>query len=149
MSVAGSVLAVFVPAFIEHLHASRLAEPLDGLNRIGARATLLASQGKPTAAYPVSVGLTPAEVPSGEAVEDPPGTWDHPTWQALEFRIERPHYYSFAFESEAQTDGSRFTARAHGDLDGDGLYSTFKLNGQYLVGETPVLFPLEMDREVE
>jgi hypothetical protein len=44
---------------------------------------------------------------------------------------------------------ARFTARALGDLDGDGLFSTFKLEGEVVAGGAPVLFPLEMNREVE
>jgi hypothetical protein len=152
VSLTGSVLAVFVPTFVRQLHASRLAEPLEGLQHIAGRATLLAtgfSGGRNQLAYPASVGLTPSEVPSGQAVEDPEGTWDHPTWQALEFRHTRPHHFAFAFESETRGDKGRFTARALGDLDGDGLFSTFKVTGEVQAGEPPVVFPLEMDREVE
>ncbi len=149
LSVAGSVAAVFVPNFVRHLHASRLAEPLDGLRHIGAEATAFALQRPAEDAYPPPVGLTPKQVPPGESVEDPPGVWEHPTWRALGFAQPRPHYFSFAFDSERGASGSRFSARAHGDLDGDGQYSTFKLNGEYRVGESPVTYPLEMDREVE
>jgi hypothetical protein len=149
VSIAGSVLAVFVPTFVRQLHASRLAEPLEGLQRIAGRATLLADGRALSKAYPASVGLTPAEVPAGNSVEDPEGTWDHPTWQSLEFRMTRPHYYAFAFENESKGDVARFTARALGDLDGDGLFSTFKMEGEMQAGKSPVLFPLEMDRELE
>ncbi len=149
LSVAGSVAAVFVPAFVRHLHASRLAEPLDGLRHIGAHATAFALERPAQDAYPPPVGLTPKEVPQGESVEDAPGTWEKPTWKALDFALFRPHYFSFAFDSEGNETGSQFTASAHGDLDGDGLYSTFKLRGEYRAGESPVTYPLEMDREVE
>ena len=149
LSVTACVAAVFVPAFVRHLHASRLAEPLDSLHRIGANATALAFQSSAREAYPPPVVLTPAEVPAGESVEDPAGAWENPTWKALSFSFHRPHYFSFAFDSESSDQGSEFVARAHGDLDGDGLYSTFKLRGEYRVGESPVTYPLEMDREVE
>ncbi len=149
LSVAGAVAAVFVPAFVRNLHASRLVEPLEGLRAIGASATALAVERGPTQAYPPSVGLTPEEVPAGESVEDPAGTWDQPTWKELGFKFERPHYYAFAFDSESSKSGSSFTARAHGDLDGDGLLSTFKLSGEFKMGDEAVLYPLEMDREVE
>lgn len=149
VSISGSVLAVGVPAFMRDLHASRLAEPLDGLHHIAARATLLAAASDARAAYPESVELTPSEVPAGKSVLDPPGTWEHPTWKRLEFRLERPHYYAFAFDSKASVEGSEFTARAHGDLDGDGLLSSFRLSGEYRLGGEPIVYPLEMDREVE
>lgn len=38
VAIGGSVLAVGVPSFVRNLHASRLVEPIDGLNRIAAAA---------------------------------------------------------------------------------------------------------------
>jgi hypothetical protein len=149
LSLAGSVLAVFVPTFVRQLHASRLVEPIEGLERIGARAAAMADGRAPKDAFPPSVGLTPKDVPAGHSVEDPEGTWDEPTWRELDFRLDRSHYYAFAFESENKPQRARFTARALGDLDGDGLFSTFKLEGEVEPGAAPVLYPLEMDREVE
>lgn len=149
VSVLGSVLAVSVPAFVRNLHASRLAEPLEGLRLIGTNATRLAEQRGISRAYPESVPLTPGRVPSGESVEDPPETWSHPTWQALGFKLEHAHYFSFAFESQNGDERSTFTARAHGDLDGDGLHSAFELRGEYERGDEPVVFPIEIQREVE
>ena len=146
VSVVGSVLAVFVPAFVRDLHASRLAEPLEGLSQIARSATQIAAE---HGAYPQSAALTPAQVPQGQSVQDPDGTWDDPTWRALGFRVERAHNYSFAFDSEKTSTGARFTARAHGDLDGDGIYSTFRVSGEIEAGKKPVVFPIEMDREVE
>lgn len=37
-----------------------------------------------------------------------------------------PHYYSYALE----VDGDRFTAKAVGDLDCDGTFSTYTLSGK-------------------
>ncbi|MBX3129549.1 MAG: hypothetical protein KF718_22715 [Polyangiaceae bacterium] len=149
VAIAASVLATALPAFVRNLHASRLVEPVDGLNRIATRATVLAVGRPPSAAYPPSAPLTPAEVPKGQRVTDPPGTWSHPTWQELGFFIDVPHSFSFLFESEGGESGSRFTARAHGDLDGDGLWSTFEISGQSEPGKPPVVQPMEIDREVE
>lgn len=99
IAVGGSVLAVTLPAFFDNLHASRLTEPLDTLGRIGMRATALAAGRPAEAAYPESVALTPAQVPRGELVVDPPGTWAHPTWRRLGLAFDAPHAYSFEFES--------------------------------------------------
>lgn len=148
-SIVGSVLAVAVPAFVRNVHASRLVEPIEGLGRIGARATAYA-RGRPVnEAYPPSAPLTPSVVPKGESVEDPEGQWAHPTWKILEFKLEGPHYFSFAFDSKNGNRTSTFVARAHGDLDGDGEYSDFELSGESKVGNEPVLFPIEIEREVE
>jgi hypothetical protein len=149
LSLAGSALAVAVPAFVRNLHASRLAEAMDGLEQLGLRATELAERRGLLRAYPEPAPLTPAEVPQGKSVEDSEGTWDHPTWKELDFRFEHAHYFSFAFDSENGSTRSSFVATAHGDLDGDGLQSTFQLRGEWLQGGRPELFPPEIMREVE
>jgi hypothetical protein len=149
VAVAGSVLAVGVPAFVRNLRASHLAEPLDGLARIAATASAKA-QGQPVeSAYPETVGLTPAAVPEGEPAVDPPGTWQHPTWQHLGFSFSEAHSYSFAFDSERDKGVARFRATAHGDLDGDGELSEFSVAGEVRPGEEPRTFSVEMRREVE
>ncbi|MEZ4225021.1 MAG: hypothetical protein R3B13_28970 [Polyangiaceae bacterium] len=149
VAVVGSVLATALPSFVRNLHASRLVEPIDGLNRIATRATALAAGRPANAAYPGSAPLTPAEVPKGKRVTDPPGTWEHPTWQELQFEFSVPHSYSFAFESENGDAEARFVAKAHGDLDGDGLRSTFQISGRSAGGSEPGVSPMEIDREVE
>jgi hypothetical protein len=148
VAVCGSVLAVGVPAFVRDLHASRLVEPIDGLNRIAAAAAARAAQGGPKP-YPDSAPRTPREVPSGAPAQDPPGTWDHPTWVSLGVSFSRPHSYAFEFESERRGRRSTYTAVARGDLDGDGQLSEFTIRGEVVDGRAPVTFPMEMRREVE
>lgn len=138
-----------IPTFLRNVHASRLAEPIEGLKRIAARATLRAS-GLPTEnAYPESAPFTPTVTPRAELLLDAPGTWDAPTWRALDFAFDTPHAYSFAFESNNGADRSTFTARARGDLDGDGVTSSFSISGSLERGAEPQLQPLEINREVE
>jgi hypothetical protein len=148
VALCGSVLAVGVPAFVRDLHASRLVEPIDGLNRIAAAAAARAARGG-ASRYPESAPRTPREVPSGAPARDPPGTWDHPTWVSLGLSFSRPHSYSFEFESERRGRRSRYTAVARGDLDGDGQLSEFSIRGEVVDGQPPVTFPMEMRREVE
>ena len=149
VAIAGSVLATALPVFVRNLHASRLTEPVDGLGRIAARATVLAASRAAESAYPATVGLTPAEVPRGQRVLDPSGTWAHPTWRELEFEWTVPHSFSFAFESHHAPGLAVFRSRAHGDLDGDGVLSTFQISGQSKDGAEPITFPMEVYREVE
>jgi len=146
-AVAGSVLAVAVPEFIRGLQASRLAEPVDGLKRIATGAVSLASSGS---GFPPSAPLTPSEVPRGTRAEDPPGAWDHPTWRALGFGFDHPHAFSFAFESTPGPGGqSRFRAVAQGDLDGDGVTSTFEVRGEADSTGARLVPGMYVDREVE
>jgi hypothetical protein len=149
ISVAGSVLAATVPAFITSLRASRLSEPVDGLSHIAARANAYAYGQPVNLAYPSSVSLTPSRVPAGQRVVDPQGTWEHPTWRRLDFAETDPHGFSFEFVSELGQTRSTFVARAHGDLDGDGITSTFEITGESVTSDAPKLGPLRVYREVE
>jgi hypothetical protein len=148
-AIAGSLLAVTVPAFLRNLHASRMSEALDGLERLSGRAMVLSDTAPLGAAFPSSCPLTPAAVPRATLVVDPPHTWDHPTWRLLDFGFETPHAYSFQFESQNSPQVSRFSVQAHGDLDGDGVVSTFRTGGSIRQGEPPKRDVLEVSREVE
>ena len=149
VAIAGSVVAVALPVFIANLHASRLTEPMVGLQQLAGRASALAAGRPPEFAYPPSAPQTPAKVPRGERVQDQPGTWDHPTWRELSFAQDLPHRFTFEFVSENGAEQASFRAVAHGDLDGDGNLSTFEVSGQSLAGQPPLVFALEMHREVE
>jgi hypothetical protein len=143
------VLAVGLPAFLRNLHASRMVEPMEGLERIARAAAARAAAQPLGSAYPASVGLTPAVVPAGSSARDPAGTWDHPTWASLGFGFSTPHRYSFEFESEQRSQRGRYRAIARGDLDGDGQLSWFSVQGEVSEGRSPITYPLEMHREIE
>lgn len=141
--------AVTIPAFLKNLHASRMSEALEGLEKLAVRAHVLAESAPLTAAFPAPAPLTPASVPRASLVVDPPHTWDHPSWRLLGFAIETPHAYSFQFDSQNGGDISRFSAEAHGDLDGDGVLSTFRTGGSIQPGQAAKREILEVSREVE
>ncbi len=149
VAVCGSVLAVGIPAFVRDLHASRLVEPIEGLNRIATAAAVQASENPARQAYPEDAPQTPRVVPSGKPMQDPPGTWDHPTWVRLGLGFSRPHSYSFEFDSDARGGRARYLAVARGDLDGDGQLSEFSIKGEVVEGRPPETLPMEMHREIE
>lgn len=149
VALLGSLAAVSVPEFIRNLHASRLAEPLDGLRHISARASMQAAGSPAKFAYPGSAPRTPEQVPAGQSVTDPEGTWSHPTWRLLDFEKSEPHYFSFEFESSTAENGAHFMARAFGDLDGDGELSEFEVFGETRPGKEPTVYPVRIHREVE
>jgi hypothetical protein len=163
-AVVGSLVAVAVPAFVRNLHASRLVEPVDGVKAIAEGATAYAKTRDVPHAYPPSAPLTPAAVPRGMLEVDPGGAWDHPTWKALGFRpVDEgvAHAFAFAFEGANGPAHSQFAAVAHGDLDGDGVTSTFETRGHYDrattdagaaldAGGTPVIEPgMTVEAELE
>jgi hypothetical protein len=151
----GTLLAVTVPTLARNVQASRLAEPIQGVQRLGATAVSYGRAHSVSQGFPLSAPLTPPRPPRGRCDPDPPEIWEHPTWRALEFLpvdLGAPHCFSFAFDSALSPAKSTFRAHAHGDLDGDGLTSSFEVTGQYVDGDPqgPVLDPgMFIDSEVE
>ena len=157
-ALVGSLVAIAVPTFVREVHASRLVEPVEGLERLGASAIAYAQENAATVgapAFPPSTPLTPASPPRGHCEVDPPNAWDSPTWMALGFRpvpAGTPHCFAFAFDSVLSPAKSTFRAHAHGDLDGDGVSSTFEVTGRSIEGDPlgPALDPgMFVDSEVE
>jgi Tfp pilus assembly protein PilE len=135
-SLLGTLAAIAIPAFVRELHASRFSEPVDALARMSTAAVQYAEQ---THKLPDSAPLTPPAPARGKREAFPAEIWSHPTWQALSFQAApegTPFAYAYAFD--AQPNG--FIARAQGDLDGDGVYSTFEVRGTAAPGE-----PLKID----
>jgi hypothetical protein len=169
-ALGGSLLAITGPAFVREVHASRMVEPVDGLRRLGASTVAYAQEHavaqagagaqppQPTPAsqaFPTSAPLTPSAPPRGHCEADSPDTWDTATWNALAFRPVAPgtpHCFAFAFDSVLTPSRSTFRAHAHGDLDGDGVYSTFEITGRFSEGDArgAVIDPgMFVDAEVE
>jgi hypothetical protein len=154
-ALVGSLVAIAAPTFVREVHASRLIEPVDGLQRIGAAAMAYAQERPVPLAFPASVPLTPSIPPRGHCEADPPTAWDQPTWRALDFRPSAdgsPHCFSFAFDSALSSSRSIFHAQARGDLDGDGISSLFEITGHDIDGDPrgPALDPgMYIDSEVE
>jgi len=143
VAVAGVLAAVAVPAFIKYVRKSKAVEAYEGLNKIAAAAKLYYEADrydrrgrllKP--GFPPSVGWTPAatccQQPGGKCQPDA-AAFAHPSWRSLHFELVDPHYYQYRFESQGAGKKASFVAEARGDLDCDGTFSSFKLEGT--VGE--------------
>jgi type IV pilus assembly protein PilA len=140
VAIIGILASIAIPAFMGYIKKAKTTEADQMLSKIynGARAYYLDTrQGKGTVTpvppqFPVSVGVTP--IPSccettGHRCEPLAADWSDPTWQALHFSMDDPHYYRYEFVSSGTNVDSEFTARAHGDLDCDGVLSTFEMYG--------------------
>ncbi len=112
--------------------------------------------------FPASVGPSPSLATLSRArgrrlkarLED----WEQASWQALSFVIGDPHRYVYQFDSLHRADShealppgnpNAFTARAHGDLDGDGVFSTFERGAMVDPTASVVGGPLHVERELE
>lgn len=118
-AVLGIALAAIGPACVRSVRLSRTVEATDSLKQLSDATVAKLTSGATIGSAP----LTPAIVPRGEQQTDPSGTWNHATWRALQFGLEEPHWYSYRVDVDATNGAVRLVA--HGDLDGDGVTSTF------------------------
>ena len=138
VAILGILAAVAIPSMIKYLRRAKTTEAVDKLSYLyrnsgtyatGERVGRGMTGASVAPQFPGTQMLTPMAVAAGVRVTDPVGTWDTVTWQALDFSIADPHYYSFEYVSTGTGATSNFTARALGDLDGDGNRSTFERAG--------------------
>jgi type IV pilus assembly protein PilA len=128
VAIVGVLSAVAIPAFMKYIKKSKTSEARQFVKKLydGGRKLSLEQGGQ----LPPSAGPTPplgsccAGAAEGKCMPNP-ALWENPTWTALQFSVDDPHYYSY----EWQTDGKEFKVRAYGDLDCDGIYSTFEIYG--------------------
>jgi type IV pilus assembly protein PilA len=80
-------------------------------------------------APPVPAAL--ATVSAGK-YQSAPADWRAGGWDCLKFSMSDPQYFLYVYESSGISGqpGDTFTARAHGDLDGDTIPSTFEFFGR-------------------
>jgi prepilin-type N-terminal cleavage/methylation domain-containing protein len=139
VSIVGTLAAVAIPAFFRLTHSAKTTEAVDRLAYLYRQSTAYWAGervGRPGAValsprqFPGPAPLTPFPVPSGHRVQDAPGAWNQETWQALNFSMTKPHYYSYEYRAEGTNLDAKFTARALGDLDGDVTFSTFERAGR-------------------
>ena len=133
---AGSIAVPAVMAFQGYAMRSRTTEATMNVRRLFDSSVSYYDSDHATAwgeilppQFPASVPRTPAEVPCGVEVDANYDDWEHPTWEALNFSVRDRHRYSYQYDSEGTFIGATFTASAFGDLDCDGVYSTFVRTG--------------------
>jgi type IV pilus assembly protein PilA len=146
VAIIGVLAAIAVPAFMRNARKAKTSEAVVNIRKLyGASRSYIIedhfTQGGSVLPpqFPASQLATPAanccSPPSVNGKCLSPGTtWNTPTWMALQFSLDDPHYYRYEYESTgAVTAGatSRFTVRAYGDLNCDMDYSTFEMFGEW------------------
>jgi hypothetical protein len=140
-ALIGTLLAVFIPAFVREVRLSKTAEAAEMLQTMhfGASAYFASRQSvdgvERRRCLPAHAGPTPArpyvEARAVDFFDDQ--VHDAPTWRVLSFRSERPIRFSYRFDPvragcDLRTPEHTYivTYSAEGDLDGDGLHSRFE-----------------------
>jgi type IV pilus assembly protein PilA len=141
VAIIGILAAVAIPAFMKNARKAKTSEAVTNVQKmyVGARgyweeewndrATIAppARQFPRTAATATQPALG-ACCPSKCAPN--PNLWTDPVWQTLRFSIDDPHYYSYTYTGGTATGtNATFSADANGDLNCDGVYSTFEMVG--------------------
>jgi hypothetical protein len=62
----------------------------------------------------------------GKRFQSAIGDWSTSPWLDMGFKISTPQFYAYSFESQGSGLSAQATAVAHGDLDGNGVASTFR-----------------------
>lgn len=77
-----------------------------------------------------------------------PSAWDTAVWQQMRFDLTYGHFYHYSYQWSIDGDRCAFTVQAFGDLDDDGVYSTFERTG--MVGSADGFAPVfAIYRELE
>jgi type II secretory pathway pseudopilin PulG len=141
--ILGILAAVAIPAFMKNSRKAKTSEPVINVKKLyeGARAYYEEEANLRGSITPIPKQFpntpSPATQPAlGSCCMQPGGKcapdirlWTDPSWQALRFSMDDPHYYSYTFESTGTDMNAQFSARANGDLDCDASYSTFEMVG--------------------
>ncbi len=72
-----------------------------------------------------SVPANPEDV-RGKRYQSAIGDWSTSPWLEMSFKISTPQFYTYSFESQGSGLAAQATVEAHGDLDGNGVTSTFR-----------------------
>lgn len=152
--VLGILAAVAVPTFLGYAARSRTAEAPRYLAAIAlAEVTYFnhsAERPDATGTMPPRQFLATEPCPEGPpAPTRRPGNWNAGAWPYLGFTVEEPVYYTYQVTSSGAGAGATATVVAHGDLDGDGITSTFLRTLTVDPNGAPVQGPLLYLNELE
>ncbi len=142
VAIIGVLSAVAIPSFMKYIRRSKTTEASMNLRKLydssvtyyeaehaDATGNILTKQFPNTKAWTPPQGQCCAE--TGQKCAPPAHItdWTDPTWQALNFSIDDPFYYSYSANQAVGTGvaiSDRYDLQASGDLNCNALYSLFR-----------------------
>jgi type IV pilus assembly protein PilA len=144
--LGGPIAVLAIYGVRKYIAAAKQAEARTSLIQI-AKDAALAYQADGPPSQPSQRGLCASasrSVPStaaavrGTKYQSSPNDWEvdvrrNAGFACLGFRLEGPQYYMYSYGARGRAaTGDSFRAMANGDLNGDGVLSTFALSGRVL-----------------
>lgn len=135
--IMGILAAVALPAFTRYIKRSRASEASTMLSAIyRLQVVYFENQHERSATGVGSSFCTapamPSTAPTGHKYPANPLAWtSNAPWAALGFSLDGPHWYQYSSPGSATS----FAATANGDLDGDGIQSTYVRSATIVSGE--------------
>lgn len=62
--------------------------------------------------------------------------------------LYEPHHYQYKYTSSGRGEHSRFTAKARGELDCDGMYSSFEIRGSIASEGSVIIIGTIVNKEI-
>jgi len=141
-----SVLAIY--GVRKYVANAKTAEARNSLGQIAKDAATAVEREKGASALVAPAGLSavmrsfcgsaiavPSTVPKGQKYQSQASDWSSGSatagWLCLKFSMDEPQYYSYNYSAAPSTDPNvgGFLATANGDLNGNGVNSTFSVSG--------------------
>jgi prepilin-type N-terminal cleavage/methylation domain-containing protein len=146
VAIIGILAAVAIPAFMKNARKAKTVEATTNVKKMydGARSYFEEERNargsivplpkqfptSPAAANPaINACCGQAGDKCNPAVAAEKNGWSDPSWSALKFSMDDPHYYWYTYTGTGVGSNSQFTASANGNLDCDAVYSTFEMTG--------------------
>ncbi len=119
----------------------------NGEKMAGASLALGSSVGSGRVLCPAAPASVPAAPPAAQKYQSSPANWNDASWTCLNFSMEQAQYFAYNFTSNmagtTAANGETFQALAQGDLDGDGVTSTFVLGGTVRASGTALVLAVD------
>jgi type IV pilus assembly protein PilA len=144
VAIIGILAAVAIPAFMKYIRRSKTVEATMNVRKMFDssvsyfEAEHADKSGNPLAKqFPANVGPSPGAAGSccgqtGDKCKPSPTNFTGDSWSALNFSVDDPFYFVYQYVSAGTETSSTFNAWAFGDLDCDGIYSTYERSGSVM-----------------
>lgn len=129
--IIGVLAAVSVPLFGRYVRKSKTAEAATNIRKIydGECAYYISEQTTNAGVLSSKQFVALPRTPASPTSKKQSANWNTPAWIAVRFNTDGPVLYTYEANSSGTGNDAAFTARALGDLDGDGTTSLFERIG--------------------